>query len=198
MSLSGYFINRAVATAAHQTALRFGVAESIALRLTPVTVGVILFALRRYTANPLGVARLGFALNEFREDVLKDKKRLGAADVRARGERIFRSVTGRNAGRAVSAISDLAGIDPRNAASILTISTAAVMSALAKTKRNLNLSTNQTVGVLISEAAMVENADPQLLEDVREWIFRPPLVARWLKRITPERRKRKPAAAAAA
>ncbi|WP_425408474.1 DUF937 domain-containing protein [Hyphococcus sp.] len=201
MSLSGHFIHRAVANAAHQTALRFGVERSIAAKLTPVTVGLILFALRRNTAAPLGAAGLSFALNQFREDLLADKKRLGAADIRARGERVFRKVFGGRSSRAVTAIADLAEIDPRNAASILAISTAAVVSALAKTRRDLNLSNSQTAGVLISEAAMVENTDPEILQQVRDWVFEPPLVIRWLKGTatgTERRNKERPRTAPAA
>jgi hypothetical protein len=185
MSLSAFHMRRAAAKSALQAARRLRINDAVALRTAPVAIGIILYALRRNSVSLLGPAGLRYALRHCQEDVLKDSRRLGAADVRARGEAIFYKVMGRHADRAVAAVAKLAKTDAKRAKLFLAICAAAVASALSETKRELNLSNNQTLGVLISEAAMMDNADPSLIRNVRDWVFQPPFLIRFLRKLVP-------------
>ncbi len=185
MSLSAFHMRRAAAKSALQAARRLRLNDAAALRTAPVAIGIILFALRRNSASLLAPGGLRYALKHCREDVLHDTRRLGAADVRARGAAIFQHVMGRHGDRAVAAVAKLAGTDHKRAREFLAICAAAVASALSATKRELNLTTGQTLGVLISEAAMMDNADPGLIRNVREWVFRPHFLIRLLRKQTP-------------
>lgn len=184
MSLSAFYMRRAAAKSALQAARRLRINDAAALRTAPVAIGIILHALRRNSVSLLGPKGLRYALRHCREDVLKDNRRLGAADVRARGEAIFHKVMGRHSDRAVAAVAKLAKTDAKRAKVFLAICAAAVASALSETKRELALSNGQTLGVLISEAAMMDNADPSLIRNVRDWVFRPHLLVRFWRRMT--------------
>ncbi|MCK5746625.1 MAG: hypothetical protein KAH44_10430 [Oricola sp.] len=181
MSLSTYYMRQASRKVAAQATRTMRLEETLALRAAPVALWLVLHALSQNSTSLMMRPGLRYALSRSREDVLKTG-RLGAADVRARGDELFQKVMGPHAGRAVRAIENLAKVDARRARTILAISAIAAVSALGETKRELNLSAGQTVGVLLSEAAFMDNADPALLRKVRDWVFRPPWWSRLMSR----------------
>ncbi len=184
MSLSTYYMRQASKKAALQAAQRLRMAEMSALKTAPVGLWLILQALRQNSSSPLFLRPgLRYALSRSREDVLNGSHRLGAPDVRARGDALFSKVMGRHSDRALEAIEKLARIDRKQARIFMSMCAVAAVAALAETKRELNLSTGQTLGVLISEAAFMDNADPALLQKVRNWVFRPPWWSRAWQRM---------------
>ncbi|WP_375207557.1 hypothetical protein [Hyphococcus sp.] len=174
MSLSTYYMRQASNKAALEAAQRLRIPEMTALKTTPIGLWLILQALSQNSSSPALRPGLRYALSRSREDVLNASHRLGAADVRARGESLFFKVMGRHSDRALEAVEKLAKIDRKQARTLLGMCAVAAAAALAETKRELNLTSGQTLGVLISEAAFMDNAAPDLLQKVRNWVFRPP------------------------
>ncbi|GEM_PF-2517309 len=196
MSLSTHYMRKAARRSALQAARCLRIEETRAMRLSPIPITLILHALRRNSTIPFAPSGLRFALHRCTEDVLKDPNRLYAADVRARGDAIFQTLMGRHSDRAVKAVASLMKVDARRARTLLAISAVAAVSALYETKRELNLSTAQTLGVLISESALAENVEPALMIKVRDWVFRPTFLGRLLARADSLlRRRRQPASA---
>lgn len=167
-------MHQAAARAAHEAARKLDLDDDVARQLAPIGVAITLSGMKRNFAGIIGATALGFALDRSEEDLLTRHGRLSAADIRARGEALMdRILRRRHSARAVTAIADLAEIDTRSAKIFLAMSGAAVLSALAKTKRELRLNALQIHGVMKSEAARIDNADPSLINQVIDWVFRP-------------------------
>ncbi|MGE0408993.1 MAG: DUF937 domain-containing protein [Amphiplicatus sp.] len=178
MSLAAHLINDAASRAAHESFYRLNVTEWTASKLVPVAVSLILHGLRRRSRTVLGAAALSFTLRRYNEDVFIRERRLGDADMRARGDWLIDRSLGRHRERAVRVISDLALIDPDKAAMILAMTAAGIVSALSKTRRALRLGVLEMQGVVKSEAEGVDNADPDLVREIRAWVFAPPFYVR--------------------
>lgn len=180
MSLSGHLLHRAAENAACAAARRLNIDERMAARLAPIAVALVLAGFRRNTAGLLGAAAFAFALNRHQEDLLNKEGRLGDADVRIRGEAILDKALGRHARRGAIVIADLAGLDLARATALLAMTAAGVIAALAKARRDLQLSQAQLRGVIKSESARVDGADPGLMADILDWVFQPPFIIRTL------------------
>ncbi len=181
MALSTLHMRQAARKAALQAARGMGIEETRAMRAAPVALWLVLYALGRNSTSPFLLTGLRpglrYALNRCREDVFKTG-RLGASDVKARGEALVLKVMGRHAPRAVRAVESLAGTDERRARAFLGVCAVAAIRALSETKGELNLTVEQTIGVLMSEAALLDNADPSFMPKMRDWVFRPPFWSR--------------------
>jgi hypothetical protein len=179
MSLTAHFINHAAAKAAKEAARRLEVRDWTARKLAPIAVSLVLHGLRRRTATIFGAAALSFTLSKYEEDlIVRAGRRFGDADVRARGEAFLDRALGRHRLRSVQAIADLASIDMRTATAILAMTAAATLSALSKARRDLKLGVTQLQGVLKSESAGIDYADPRVVKEVRNWVFRPSIFVR--------------------
>lgn len=178
MSLTGHLLHRAAQTAAKEASRKLDIEDEMAERLAPVAVALILTGFRRNTETSIGAALFGFSLNKYCEDVLANSRRLSDPDVRARGEAFVDRALGGNARRAAIVLADLAEIGVAQARSLLGMTAPAVVSALSKAQRDLNLSAGQLRGVIKSEAAHVDGVDPHLVRRILDWVFAPPLMAR--------------------
>lgn len=182
MSLAAHLLNQAALVAANEAVRRLNIEEWPASKLAPVALCLVMHGYRRKTRSVLGAAGLAILLDRYPENLLRNQRRLSAADIRARGKALADRTLGRSEPRAVQALADLAAIDARRAAELLWMTAAAATSALAKTRRDLRLNTLELRGVVKSEAARVDETDPVLVGQIREWVFRPAFPQRmWLK-----------------
>jgi hypothetical protein len=178
MSLVARYLDQASARTAEEANRRLGIDAWSASKLAPVAVSLIMYALRREAGNVVGATALMIALNCYTEDLLEDDGRLGDADVLFRGETILERHFSINRHRATTAISDLAMIGYDEAQIFLAVAAAAVVSALAKARRELKLDVFQLQGVVKSEAAAFDRVDAMLFADLKEWVFRPSMGGR--------------------
>lgn len=182
MSLAAHLLNQAATVAAHEAVRRMNIDEWPASKLAPVAVSLVMHGYRRRTGSVLGAASLAILLDRCPENLLRNQRRLSAADIRARGRALSERALGPNRSRAIQALADLAAIDAHRASDFLSMTAAAATSALAKARRDLSLDTLELRGVIKSEAARVDATDPVLVSQVREWVFRPAFPQRiWLK-----------------
>lgn len=96
------------------------------------------------------------------EDILTVAGRLTAPDVRARGAAIAWERLGGGAERALEMIGALAGVDRSRAEDFLAMTTAGVVSALAKLRREAKLNTRELKLALRAAATASEKAYPTL------------------------------------
>jgi len=182
MSLAAHLLNQAASAAANEAVRRLNIEEWPASKLAPVALSLVMYGYRRRTRSVIGAAGLAILLDRCPENLLRNQRRLSAADVRARGRALADRTLGSDRSRAVQALAELAAIDTRRASELLSMTAAAATSALAKTRRDLSLNALELRGVVKSEAARVDQADPTLVAQVREWVFRPAWPQRiWLK-----------------
>lgn len=178
MSLVAHYLNRAAGRTAEGAIQKLHIEDWTARKLSPVAVSLVMYALRREAGNVVGAMALVIALNCYTEDLLEDQDALGGSDILFRGETILERHFGINRHRAAVAISDLAMIDYDEAHAFLALAAAAVVSALAKARRELKLDIFQLQGVIKSEAAAFDRVDAALFADLRDWVFRPPVTGR--------------------
>jgi hypothetical protein len=181
MSLVAHYLNRAAARTAEEATEKLRIDDWTARRLSPVAVSLVMYALRREAGNLVGATALVIALNCYTEDLLEEASPLGGSDILFRGETILERHFGINRHRASIAISDLAMIDYDEARAFLALSAAAVISALAKARRELKLDIFQLQGVVKSEAAAFDRVDSALFADLCDWVFRPSFSGRAFK-----------------
>jgi hypothetical protein len=167
MSASGSYLRLACLLVARAAAGKQKlVDDSLARKIGPVAVAVIVQALQERARTVGGVRRLRWLLSRYCEDVLTGERRLAAADVRARGDALARLVLRRRKARMVRALADRFAVDLDCAQEILALAAAAAVSALSKARRELHLKSAELSGVIKSEAALVEGADPALAAEV--------------------------------
>lgn len=182
MSLAAYLLNQAAEVTAREAVRRLGLEEWPASKLAPMALSIFMHGCRRKTRTLLGAASFAILLDRCPEDLLRNERRLSAADIRARGQAFVDCAIGANQMRAVDVLAELADIDRRRAAGVLAMTAAAATSALAKSRRDLKLNTLELRGVVKSEAARIDDADPGLVRQVHEWVFRPAWPQQiWLK-----------------
>jgi hypothetical protein len=184
MSHAARLLNEAASRAAAEGVRKLKIDRWTAERLSPVAVSLVLFGLKRNTVGVAGAAYLSFMLNRYREDLLAREHRLADPDIRARGENLLDDLFGGNLKRAVTALAELAGIDSRQSQGLLAMTAPGVISALARARRELQLNAMQVQGVIKSETADIDRTDPQLVRDLRDWVFRPSIVARLWRMIS--------------
>jgi hypothetical protein len=148
MSLVAHYLNRAAAKTADEAIAKLRIDDWTARRLSPVAVSLIMYALRRESRNLVGATALVIALNCYAEDLLEEESPLLGTDLLFRGETILERHFGINRHRASVAMSDLAMIDYDEAHAFLALAAAAVISALAKARRELKLDIFQLQGVV--------------------------------------------------
>lgn len=173
MSLSAHLLSNAAASAADEAVHRLKLDPWTAEKLALVATALLLYGLRRKTRTPLGAAGLAFHLHCYREDLLANRSRLAAVDIRARGEAVLSRTFGRHRGRAQRAIAELGAIDPHHAAILFAMVAAASVSALSQARRDISLNAFQLQGVIKIEAARLDGADPALVSKISAWVFRP-------------------------
>lgn len=183
MSLTARLLNEAAARVAEEGVRKLKIDPWTAEKLAPVAVSLVLFGLKRSTGGFLGAGALAFLLARNREDLLERDHRLADPDVRARGEMLLPELFRNNLDRAVIAIADLAGLDPAQARRLLEMTAPAVVSTFAAARRALALNTLQVQGVVKSEAAAIDRTDPDLVRELREWVFQPHWIRRAMKSV---------------
>lgn len=173
MSLAAHLLRQAVDISAKESVRRLDIDGWTADKLSPIALSLFMRGLLRRTKTPVGALLFAAHLNQYTEDLLANQRRLSAPDIRARGQTLTEEILGPYCLRAIEALANLAAIDPRRASELLYMEAAAAMSALSRTQRELQLKTFELRGVLKSEAAQVDNADPKLAGQVSAWVFRP-------------------------
>ncbi len=173
MSASTSFLRQVLVIAIRESVRKSWVLDVASARMViPVAMALFMLGLRRRARSKDGAAWVFALINRYQEDLLRNERRLAAPDVRARGDFLSDRIFRRGKTQAVRALADLAGIDLQQAAEVLSMVAAATVSAMAKAKRELNLSAPELSGVIKSEAASIDGADTELTAELWNSVMR--------------------------
>ncbi len=145
-------------------AQKAGISESMAAKLAPMAMAVVMNGLKNNASSRQGAEALANALDNHDGGLLDRPEAVAEDSVMADGQKILGHVLGAKRGDAERQLASAAGgIDASQVSAILAMAAPAVLGALGKAKREQNLDVSALTDLVKTEGQRAKEAAPSEL-----------------------------------